>query len=371
MLNCCVDLEEVSTFLFVITSHHQTIIDYLTTFFLKVKETGISFDTFACLAKCQGLKVQATRADDSSLDKFRQIVKQICITPEDSNCTHPISFLVVSYTRKVLGQTGTGHFSPIGAYDEATDKVLLLDTARFKYGPHWVDVELMFKALEPIDPSTGKSRGYVVLSYDCVESERTDCCSKVSTEHLAHLPLSLMFKPKNVSISVKEYKQFVQEQRKRSNQGEIDLQSVISYWTKDYTSDTFIQDLVMPQLRPVDMDELKMVESIQKLTKTIIKSLDPNMLELNMTTNGRSCDPATNAECCNASSQKLSLRYLQISPIVTLTLVYVASLSKEARDQLAEKIMKDNNECDPAVMEQLMSEVSLISFAIETSDMEV
>ena len=277
----------------------------------------------------------------------------------------------MSYTRKVLGQTGTGHFSPIGAYDEASDKVLLLDTARFKYGPHWVNVELMFKALEPVDPSTGKSRGYVVLSYDCVESEYTDCCRKVSMEHLAHLPRSLMFKPKNVSKSVKEYKQFVQEQRKHSNQGEVDLQSVVSYWTKEYTSDTYVQELVMPQLRPVNMDELEMVESVQKLTETIIKTLDSNLLESNMVTNGNSCDPATNKECCNASSQKLSRRYLQINPIVTLTLVYLASLSKEARDQFAEKTMKDNNECDPTVMEQLVSEVSLISFAIETSDMEV
>ena len=37
-----------------------------------------------------------------------------------------------------LGQTGDGHFSPIGGYDAASDQVLLLDVARFKYPPHWV-----------------------------------------------------------------------------------------------------------------------------------------------------------------------------------------------------------------------------------------
>ena len=33
---------------------------------------------------------------------------------------------------------GDGHFSPLGGYHEARDLVLILDTARFKYAPHWV-----------------------------------------------------------------------------------------------------------------------------------------------------------------------------------------------------------------------------------------
>jgi Phytochelatin synthase len=32
----------------------------------------------------------------------------------------------------VLGQTGSGHFSPIAGYHAATDSVLILDVARFK-----------------------------------------------------------------------------------------------------------------------------------------------------------------------------------------------------------------------------------------------
>lgn len=34
----------------------------------------------------------------------------------------------VSYTRKAFGQTGDGHFSPIGGYHSARDLVLILDT---------------------------------------------------------------------------------------------------------------------------------------------------------------------------------------------------------------------------------------------------
>jgi hypothetical protein len=36
------------------------------------------------------------------------------------------------------GCAGDGHFSPIGGFHTQRDLVLILDTARFKYAPHWV-----------------------------------------------------------------------------------------------------------------------------------------------------------------------------------------------------------------------------------------
>ena len=38
--------------------------------------------------------------------------------------------VVVSYSRKALGQTGDGHYSPVGGYHKDTDQVLTLDVAR-------------------------------------------------------------------------------------------------------------------------------------------------------------------------------------------------------------------------------------------------
>jgi hypothetical protein len=40
--------------------------------------------------------------------------------------------LLAGYSRKALGQTGDGHFSPIGGYHRGRDLVLLMDVARFK-----------------------------------------------------------------------------------------------------------------------------------------------------------------------------------------------------------------------------------------------
>ena len=65
--------------------------------------------------------------------------------------------LVATYSRQVLGQTGDGHFSPIAGYHPGEDLVLILDTARFKYPPHWVSVELLFEAMKIHDQATGLS----------------------------------------------------------------------------------------------------------------------------------------------------------------------------------------------------------------------
>jgi len=47
--------------------------------------------------------------------------------------------VICNLGRGVLGQTGDGHFCPIGGYNIEARKVFCFDTARFKYPPHWVD----------------------------------------------------------------------------------------------------------------------------------------------------------------------------------------------------------------------------------------
>ena len=37
--------------------------------------------------------------------------------------------LILSYSRSAVGQTGDGHFSPVGAYNERRDMALILDAA--------------------------------------------------------------------------------------------------------------------------------------------------------------------------------------------------------------------------------------------------
>lgn len=123
-----------------------------------VEKQGIVFSKVVCLAQCNGAHVlHHALAENSTEETFRQHIR-------DSVTAHN-SFIIASYSRKGLGQTGDGHFSPIGGYHAERDLVLILDVARFKYPPHWVSVSLLWKAMRDFkDPTTGKSRGFMHLT---------------------------------------------------------------------------------------------------------------------------------------------------------------------------------------------------------------
>ena len=132
--------------------------------FSVVKEKGIDVDTFVCMARCNAAYsdlVRPTKSAGASQsayeeESFRNAVKQ---ASKQSNG----SFMVLSYSRKALGQTGDGHFSPLGGYHEATDSVLVLDVARFKYPPHWVPLKTIWKGMQAVDVETGLPRGYITV----------------------------------------------------------------------------------------------------------------------------------------------------------------------------------------------------------------
>lgn len=71
--------------------------------------------------------------------------------------------MLIGESTKLLLQTGTGHFSPIGGYHAGRDMALILDVARFKYPPHWVPLPLLWEAMDNIDETTGHRRGWVFI----------------------------------------------------------------------------------------------------------------------------------------------------------------------------------------------------------------
>jgi glutathione gamma-glutamylcysteinyltransferase len=160
----------------------------------RVARAGITLDEFAALARCRGpLHVTLKRPnnhshgsngshhDDSygnsstavgtTLEDFRSDIRHFVQNPPKGASSSTESgkrsaggFLVVSFGRSSLGQTGDGHFSPVAAYHEETDRVLILDVARFKYAPYWVSVPDLYAAMEVGDEANeGKSRGWFLL----------------------------------------------------------------------------------------------------------------------------------------------------------------------------------------------------------------
>jgi len=147
----------------------------------KIKTDGLSFVQFESLARCHGVKITSHRVvaepeDDEieeephseephaeepcpeSIETFRSLVEKI--SQDDQAGT----FIVVNFSRKVLNQTGDGHFSPIGGYHKEKDLVLVMDVARFKYPPYWVPLSQLWDAMAEPDKMSGEPRGYFVIS---------------------------------------------------------------------------------------------------------------------------------------------------------------------------------------------------------------
>ena len=72
--------------------------------------------------------------------------------------------LTLNHSRKRMGQTGDGHYSPIGGYHKVKRLALMLDVARYKYPSYWCDTNRLFESLEDMDKSTNKPRGFVLIS---------------------------------------------------------------------------------------------------------------------------------------------------------------------------------------------------------------
>ena len=138
---------------------------------------GITLPKLHCLAKCQGAESMMTYAPETSLESFREIVRKSCSIENGEK-----SVVIASYSRKSLNQTGTGHFSPLGAYNQERDMVLILDTARFKLPPHWVPLSRLYDAMLENDPETNKARGYLIIR--CSDTLRANCCLACEEEKL-------------------------------------------------------------------------------------------------------------------------------------------------------------------------------------------
>jgi hypothetical protein len=67
------------------------------------------------------------------------------------------------YMETVIGAGDYGHFSPIGAYDAARDRVLVLDVYRVELEPYWVPAECLFAGMATVNRADGEPRGYVTI----------------------------------------------------------------------------------------------------------------------------------------------------------------------------------------------------------------
>ena len=115
---------------------------------------GMTLDELGGIFAAHDLRVVVVHAADSDLDAFRNTA--IAQLADDDH------FILVNYLRKEIGQEAGGHISPLGAYDEDTDRFLILDVSRYKYPPVWVEADALFAAMNTVDSDNNdRTRGYV------------------------------------------------------------------------------------------------------------------------------------------------------------------------------------------------------------------
>jgi glutathione gamma-glutamylcysteinyltransferase len=132
----------------------------------KVRNDGMNFTEFESLARCHNVNISSQRVLPEWSNESPQLIGFKKLLKEVSSSDRAESFLVANFSRKALGQTGIGHFSPIGGYHFEKDLVLILDVARFKYPPFWVSSSSLWSAMQVQDDYTGLSRGYFRISID-------------------------------------------------------------------------------------------------------------------------------------------------------------------------------------------------------------
>ena len=71
-------------------------------------------------------------------------------------------FILANFDQKVFTDDAeAGHIAPVGAYDAAHRRVLILDPDREYYEPYWVSERTFLEGMATRDPGAAKNRGYV------------------------------------------------------------------------------------------------------------------------------------------------------------------------------------------------------------------
>lgn len=66
-------------------------------------------------------------------------------------------YIIAHFDKTAFGQPPGGEFAPIGAYDKATDRFLIMEVERYRSPPFWVRAEDLWAAMA--------QKGYVIVGY--------------------------------------------------------------------------------------------------------------------------------------------------------------------------------------------------------------
>ena len=120
-------------------------------------DPGLKLEDLKGVLESYRLAVEKFPADadiESGAENFRKKLKAVLAEKQ--------RFILINYKSDTVGQLGSGHISPVGAYDEQSDSVLVLDVAGYQNPWLWIPVSDLYASMHIKD---GKEyRGYLVVS---------------------------------------------------------------------------------------------------------------------------------------------------------------------------------------------------------------
>jgi hypothetical protein len=120
-----------------------------------VRDFGYQLRQFGEMLAANGLAVRVSVVDD--LKSEAEIRSELV-----ANLQRAGDYVIVGYRREAVGQPGGGHISPLGAFDAASDSVLVLDVNPASAGWVWMTVATLVKGMRTFD--TVENRGYVQVA---------------------------------------------------------------------------------------------------------------------------------------------------------------------------------------------------------------
>jgi tetratricopeptide (TPR) repeat protein len=104
--------------------------------------------------KCRVELYHARNDYEKGIETFREVLKK--------NLNEKGKFIIANYYGENVGLQQAGHYSAVAAYHEATDNILILDTAAHKAPWYWIKAGHLYQAMNTI-AREGNKRGYLVI----------------------------------------------------------------------------------------------------------------------------------------------------------------------------------------------------------------
>lgn len=118
---------------------------------------GIDMEELQAMLKIHGVKskvIHLEKFDDAKLNSFRALVKSIVNSDKE--------FLVLNYDHSYKSMIG-GHYSPVVAYDEESDSVMMLDVGSHRNPWVWINTTDLYKSMMTKNYTQTAYRGYMIV----------------------------------------------------------------------------------------------------------------------------------------------------------------------------------------------------------------